>query len=214
MLAVAFEILAESEDIEADVLVFLVKSIGEMVRRVAEGQMIDMEFEKRDKVSEDEYIEMIAGKTSAMFETCAMTGAKLSGASDKVVKSMAEWGLNMGLCFQLMDDLIDITGDTETLGKPAGSDILQGKRTLIAIHALESGNELPSFKKAYGSGECDSDLLADAVQELYDNGSIEYARDRAMFHHSKAHSCLDILGESHSVKILREMTDYQLVRIN
>ena len=214
MLAVAFEILAESEDIEADVLVFLVKSIGEMVRRVAEGQMIDMEFEKRDKVSEDEYIEMIAGKTSAMFETCAMTGAKLSGASDEVVRSMAEWGLNMGLCFQLMDDLIDITGDTETLGKPAGSDILQGKRTLIAIHALESGNELPSFMEVYGSGECDSDLLAEAVQELYDNGSIEYARDRAMFHHSKAHSCLDILEDSHSVKILREMTDYQLVRIN
>ena len=78
----------------------------------------------------------------------------------------------------------------------------------------ESGNELPSFMEAYGSGECDSDLLAEAVKELYDNGSIEYARDRAMFHHSKAHSCLDILGDSHSVKILREMTDYQLVRIN
>ncbi len=214
MLAVAFEILAESEDIEAEVLVFLVKSIGEMVRRVAEGQMIDMEFEKRDEVSEDEYIEMIAGKTSAMFETCAMTGAKLSGANDQVVQSMADWGLNMGLCFQLMDDLIDITGDTETLGKPAGSDILQGKRTLIAIHALDSGNDLPSFNKAYGSGDCDSDLLANAVQELHDNGSIQYAMDRAMFHHSKAHSCLDVLGESESVKILREMTDYQLVRIN
>ena len=214
MLAVAFEILAESDDIASDDLVFLVKSIGEMVRRVAEGQMIDMEFEKRDVVSEDEYIEMIAGKTSAMFETCAMTGAKLSGASDEVVKSMAEWGLNMGLCFQLMDDLIDITGDTETLGKPAGSDILQGKRTLIAIHALDSGRVMPSFNKAYGSGDCDSVLLADAVQELHDNGSIQYAMDRAMFHHSKAHSCLDILGESESVSILREMTDFQLVRIN
>ena len=95
MLAVAFEILAESEHIASDDLVFLVKSIGEMVRRVAEGQMIDMEFEKREVVSEDEYIEMIAGKTSAMFETCAMTGAKLSGASEEVVKSLAEWGLNM-----------------------------------------------------------------------------------------------------------------------
>ena len=214
MLAVAFEILAESEHIASDDLVFLVKSIGEMVRRVAEGQMIDMEFEKRDVVSEDEYIEMIAGKTSAMFETCAMTGAKLSGASEEVVRSLAEWGLNMGLCFQLMDDLIDITGDTETLGKPAGSDILQGKRTLIAIHALDSGNHLPSFSKAYGSGNCSPDLLAEAVQELHDNDSIKYAKDRAMYHHSKAHSCLDILEESESLTILREMTDFQLVRIN
>ena len=214
MLAVAFEILAESEHIASDDLVFLVKSIGEMVRRVAEGQMIDMEFEKRDLVSEEEYIEMIAGKTSAMFETCAMTGAKLSGASEEVVKSLAEWGLNMGLCFQLMDDLIDVTGDTETLGKPAGSDILQGKRTLIAIHALDSGNHLPSFSKAYGSGDCSPDLLAEAVQELHDNDSIKYAKDRAMYHHSKAHSCLDILEESESLMILREMTDFQLVRIN
>ena len=214
MLAVAFEILAESKDIASDDLVFLVRSIGEMVRRVAEGQMIDMEFEKREVVSEDEYIEMIAGKTSAMFETCAMTGAKLSGASEEIVRSMADWGLNMGLCFQLMDDLIDITGDTETLGKPAGSDILQGKRTLIAIHALDSGNDLPSFSKAYGSGDCSPDLLADAVQELYDNGSIKYAKDRAMHHHAKAHSCLDVLDESKSLTILREMTDFQLVRIN
>ena len=214
MLAVAFEILAESEHIASDDLVFLVKSIGEMVRRVAEGQMIDMEFEKREVVSEDEYIEMIAGKTSAMFETCAMTGAKLSGASEEVVNSLAEWGLNMGLCFQLMDDLIDITGDTETLGKPAGSDIVQGKRTLIAIHALDSGNPMPSFAEAYGSGECSPDLLASAVQELHDNGSINYAKDRAMFHHAKAHSCLNILDDSESLTILREMTDFQLVRIN
>ena len=120
----------------------------------------------------------------------------------------------MGLCFQLMDDLIDITGDTETLGKPAGSDIVQGKRTLIAIHALGTGKELPSFREAYGSGECESELLAKAVQELHDNGSIQYAKDRAMFHHSKAHSCLDILGDSDSVSILREMTDFQLIRIN
>ena len=76
MLAVGFEILAETPYIEQESLAFLVKSIGEMVRRVAEGQMVDIEFENRDEVSEEDYIAMITGKTSAMFETCAMTGAK------------------------------------------------------------------------------------------------------------------------------------------
>ena len=104
-----------------------------MVRKVAEGQQEDIEFETREDVTEQDYIEMIAGKTSAMFETCARTGAILADANDDVIQNMAEWGLNLGLCFQLMDDLIDITGDTETLGKPAGSDIVQGKMTLIAI---------------------------------------------------------------------------------
>ncbi len=89
-----------------------------------------------------------------MFETCAGTGSILAGASPEIVENMEKWGLNLGLCFQLMDDLIDITGDTVTLGKPAGSDIVQGKKTLIAIHALQCGKEMPAFSKAYGARGC------------------------------------------------------------
>ena len=214
MLAVGFEILADSDDISPENLKFLVQSIGEMVRRVAEGQQEDFDFEKRDYVSEEEYIAMIAGKTSAMFETCAETGAKLAGADSKTVEEMADWGLKLGLCFQLMDDLIDITGDTETLGKPAGSDVVQGKKTLIAIHALDSGNDLPTFSKVYGQGECSDEDLERAVEELRNNGSIDYAMDRAMRYHSEAHKILDGLVPSPALEVLRQLTDMQLTRIN
>ena len=214
MLAVGFEILADSEDISPENLKFLVQSIGEMVRRVAEGQQEDFDFEKRDYVCEEEYIAMIAGKTSAMFETCAETGAKLAGADSKTVEEMADWGLKLGLCFQLMDDLIDITGDTETLGKPAGSDVVQGKKTLIAIHALDSGNDLPTFSKVYGQGECSDEDLERAVEELRNNGSIDYAMDRAMRYHSEAHKILDGLVPSPALEVLRQLTDMQLTRIN
>ena len=214
MLAVAFEILAESPHIDSNKLALLVRSIGEMVRNVADGQQEDISFETRDQVTEEDYIAMITGKTSVMFETCAGTGAILSGASDDVVRNMKNWGLNLGLCFQLMDDLIDITGDTKTLGKPAGSDIVQGKKTLIAIHALQCGDDMPYFSKAYGSGECSDEELINAVKELYDSGSIQYAKDRAMHHHSLAHACLDKLSDSSAVSILRELTDFQLIRIN
>ncbi|MDB3855168.1 isopentenyl-diphosphate delta-isomerase [Euryarchaeota archaeon] len=214
MLAVGFEILADSEEISPENLKFLVQSIGEMVRRVAEGQQEDFDFEQREYVSEDEYIAMIAGKTSAMFETCAETGAKLAGASPKTVENMADWGLKLGLCFQLMDDLIDITGDTETLGKPAGSDVVQGKKTLIAIHALDSDNDLPAFTKVYGKGECSDNDLNAAVKELRNNGSIDYAMDRAMRYHSEAHQILDGLEPSRALEVLRQLTDMQLTRIN
>ena len=214
MLAVGFEILAESEYIPDNQLSHLIRSIGEMVRNVAEGQQEDIEFESRDEVSEQDYIEMIAGKTSAMFETCARTGAILANAEGDIVENMAEWGLNLGLCFQLMDDLIDITGDTETLGKPAGSDIVQGKMTLIAIHAKRSGVNLPHFERVFGSGDPDEESLSKAVLELEDSGSIEYARSMAMHHHSLAHDCLDNLPSSKAVDILRELTDFQLIRIN
>jgi len=214
MLAVAFEILAESQDIDSDNLAFLVRAIGEMVRNVADGQQEDISFEAREEVSEDEYIAMITGKTSVMFETCAGTGAILAGASPDIVENMEKWGLNLGLCFQLMDDLIDITGNTETLGKPAGSDIVQGKKTLIAIHALQFEGEMPAFSKAYGAGECSEEDLLSAVQELHDSGSIQYAKDRAMYHHALAHKCLDKLTDSRAVSVLRELTDFQLIRIN
>ncbi len=214
MLAVGFEILAESKDIPEEYLGQLITSIGEMVRKVAAGQQEDIEFEARNEVSEDEYIRMIAGKTSAMFETCARTGAILANADSGSISNMAEWGLNLGLCFQLMDDLIDITGDTETLGKPAGSDILQGKMTLIAIHALKSDAELSNFKKLFGEGKGSDVELAKAVNELEESGSIDYARDRALHHHSIAHSCLNKLGNSNAVNILRELTDFQLIRIS
>ena len=115
---------------------------------------------------------------------------------------------------QIMDDYIDITSDTETLGKPAGSDIVQGKRTLIAIHALESGADLPTFKKLFGTESTDNSELSTAVQELRNNGSIQYALDRAMEHHRIAHDCLDKLEQTNAVNLLRDMTDFQLVRIN
>ena len=214
MLALGFEMLADSSDIEDSQLRHVVSAIGQMVRHVAEGQQEDFEFEERDSVSEDEYISMIAGKTSAMFETCAETGAILAGADSETVANMANWGLNLGLCFQIMDDYIDMTSDTETLGKPAGSDIVQGKRTLIAIHALESGAELPTFHKLFGTESTDTSELDIAVQELNDNGSIQYALDRAMEHHRIAHGCLDKLEQTPAVDLLRDMTDFQLVRIN
>jgi geranylgeranyl diphosphate synthase type I len=214
MLAVGFEILGNSQEISSDNLRPLIVYIGEMVRRVAEGQQDDIEFESRALVTEEEYIAMIAGKTSAMFETCARTGAILANADQDTVENMARWGMNLGLCFQLMDDLIDITGDTATLGKPSGSDIVQGKKTLVAIHAMGCDQELPYFNKVFGQGDCDAGDLAAAVEELRESGSIDYAKRRAMEHHALAHRCLDELEESEAVKVLRELTDYQLVRTN
>ena len=78
---------------------------------------------------------MIEGKTAVMFLTCAEVGARMSGADDDTIEC-GRMGATVGLCFQLMDDLIDVLSDSDTLGKPAGSDLAQGKRTLMVIHAL------------------------------------------------------------------------------
>ncbi len=216
MLALAFEMIAESADIKDEVMRDLVRVIGRMVRKVSEGQQMDMDFENRsDGVSEQEYLTMISGKTAAMFETCAQTGAMLAGASYDIQETCRLWGLETGLCFQLMDDLIDITGDTETLGKPAGSDVLEGKRTLMAIHALNQDPDLlPTFHSIFGRGEVGAPHLAQAISEMEKVGSLEYGRRRAMEHHAEAHRHLGKLDDSEAKKVLQGLTDWQLERIS
>jgi len=216
MLAIAFEAMAVAEGIEPELLPFLVKRIGRMVRKCSEGQQLDIEFEGREVVSEEEYIEMIHGKTAAMFLTCAEVGSHLAGADQDVIQCMHDWGLALGLCFQLMDDLIDVLSDSDTLGKPSGSDVAQGKRTLMVIHALR---QPPSQAKSdllavLGKGEnVSAEQVARGHQALHDLGSIEYAKAKAEAYHRKAHDCLDRISENPGLRALRELTDYQLKRI-
>ena len=216
MLAIAFEAMAVAEGIEPELLPFLVKRIGRMVRKCSEGQQLDIEFEGRDVVSEDEYIEMIHGKTAAMFLTCAEVGSHLAGADEEIIECMHDWGLALGLCFQLMDDLIDVLSDSDTLGKPSGSDVAQGKRPLMVIHALKQPTS--QTKDDLLAVLCKGDnvtaqQVAKGHQALHDLGSIEYAKAKAEAYHRKAHDCLDRLSESPALRALRELTDYQLNRI-
>ena len=213
MLALSFEMLADSNHIGDDQLRLLVRNIGEMVRRVAEGQQEDFEFEGRDVVSEENYLAMIEGKTSAMFQMCAKTGAIISGASNEMVETMSEWGLMLGLCFQIMDDVIDLRSDTETLGKTSGSDISSGKRTLIAIHALSSGRDMPNFKAAFGNEDASESMIGKAIEDLEGSGSLDYAWKRALDYHEAAHQALDKIDPSPSLDILRTITDFQIVRV-
>ena len=217
MLAIAFERLVQAENLEPRDVAPLVRRIAWMVRRVSEGQQLDIEFEERLNVSEEDYLEMIEGKTAVMFLTCAEIGARVSGADDEVIQLMAQWGLAVGLCFQLMDDLIDVLSDSATLGKPAGSDVAQGKRTLMVIHALQQPDSKAKdvLLNVLGKGEdvAPEDLQA-GLDALEDLGSIAYAREKAVAYHAEAHECLDRLGDGPAMVALRELTDFQLARIH
>ena len=216
MLAIAFEAMAVAEGIEPELLPFLVKRIGRMVRKCSEGQQLDIEFEDRGFVTEEEYITMIHGKTAAMFLTCAEVGSHLAGADSDTIECMHDWGLAVGLCFQLMDDLIDVLSDSDTLGKPSGSDVAQGKRTLMVIHALDQppSNSKDDLMAVLGKGDdVSSQQVLLAHKALEDLGSIDYARSKAESYHRKAHDCLDRLPDSPAMRALRELTDYQLKRI-
>tara|TARA_B100000683_G_scaffold264903_1_gene295110 strand:- start:3804 stop:5558 length:1755 start_codon:yes stop_codon:yes gene_type:complete len=217
MLAIAFERLVMSANIELHDIPSLVNRIAWMVRRVSEGQQLDIEFETRERVTEDEYIEMIEGKTAVMFQICAELGARVAGADDEVIECLAEWGRSVGLCFQLMDDLIDVLSDSATLGKPTGSDVAQGKQTLMVIHALSQPDSETKSRLLSVLGKCEDateSMVQDGIAALDELGSIAYARERANEYHQHAHACLDRLPDGPAMLALRELTDLQLKRLS
>ncbi len=111
-----------------------------MAMGVCEGQQYDMDFENRQKVTVVEYMRMIELKTSVLLAGAAMIGAQLGGASEADSRKLYKFAVELGLAFQLQDDLLDSYGD-ERLGKPIGGDILEGKKTYLMITAMSRAGE-------------------------------------------------------------------------
>ena len=136
---------------------------------VCEGQQYDMDFENRLDVSEDEYIEMIRLKTAVLLGCSLKAGALLANADDHLASRLYEFGINLGLAFQLQDDLLDTFGDQVTFGKKIGGDILANKKTCLLIKALELASEkqLAELKQWLESKSFDPLEKINAVKDIY-----------------------------------------------
>lgn len=167
MLVLAYRYLAESS---ADNLKKVLDLANETFTGIMEGQQYDMEFETRDDVREEEYIEMIRLKTSVLLAACVQMGAMLGGASDLDAKLLYEFGEKIGLAFQLQDDLLDVYGDPAVFGKKIGGDILCNKKTYLYINAYrladdKQKNELDHWA-VYDGNDPDSKIAG--VRAVYD----------------------------------------------
>jgi geranylgeranyl diphosphate synthase type II len=137
--------------------------------KVCEGQQFDMNFETRQNVSEAEYLKMIELKTSVLLAACLKIGAITGGASDEDAGFLYDFGLNLGMAFQLQDDLLDVFGDEPTIGKEIGKDIISNKKTYLLIKALETakGSQLDSLKNWIGLKKFDPEEKIKAIQVIY-----------------------------------------------
>jgi len=215
LFAKAFEVM---QDFPGDPVIFkkLDSGIVKSIREVCEGQQLDMEFEKRHNVSEEEYLEMIRKKTSALFIIAAEGGAIAGGGTAEEVESMNMYGESLGLAFQIRDDYLDMSSDEETLGKDIGNDIRNGKKTLIAVHSLNnaSGDDKKLLENVFGNraaSERDVKEVYDMFNEL---GSVEYAKNTALKYCSQAKKSLDVLRNSDAKQVLIELAEYSIKREN
>jgi geranylgeranyl diphosphate synthase, type II len=127
----------------------VVSSFTKGIIEVCEGQSLDKDFELRENVSLEEYKVMIYKKTAALLEACCAIGMQLANGSAKEINSLSLYGKNIGMAFQVQDDLLDIIGEEEDFGKKIGSDLIEGKKTFLFLSALKKaeGNDLLMLKR-------------------------------------------------------------------
>lgn len=180
---------------------------------ICEGQQMDMDFEERDDVTVDEYIEMIALKTSVLLACSLKMGAVIAGADKKDADKIYEFGKNVGIAFQLQDDYLDAFGDAEKLGKQNGGDIKANKKTFLLLHAMSNANEL-QYKALHALQERDDETKVPATLSLLSNTGADIAcREAATFYSEKAFKCLEEISvEQNRKQPLYELASYLLQR--
>jgi len=184
------------------------------VREICEGQQLDIEFEQRQIVSEDEYVEMILKKTAVFFMYAAEAGAILGQGTKEQSQALNEYGKNLGLAFQIHDDYLDMSSNEETLGKDIGNDIRNGKKTMIAVHSLNNaqGDDKKLLEIIFGNKNATEQQIKQVYNLFKKIGSIEHAKKTAINYCEKAKKQLEILPDSDAKQILLKLAEYSIKR--
>ena len=157
----------------------IVQLLAELGRTLAAGEILQLSNIQNQTFSEDVYYQIINNKTAALFEACAKIGALSAGATDEQIVAAAKFGQNIGVIFQIRDDIFDYY-DSKDIGKPTGNDMLEGKLTLPVIYALNHTNmeSMLNLARKVKAGTVNADEIAVLVEFTKQQGGIEYAEQK------------------------------------
>ncbi len=186
----------------------IVKYLAELGRTLASGEILQLSNISNDKISEDVYYQVIKQKTAALFEACCAIGALSAGATDEDIEKAKVFGQNLGIIFQIRDDIFDYFDSTE-IGKPTGNDMAEGKLTLPVIFALNDTNDSSMIELAYKvkNRTATSDEISRLVAFAKDNGGIDYAKKRMEDFHL---DCMNYIDEQVSSKEIKDSLKFYL----
>lgn len=181
---------------------------------ICQGQALDVTLEGRVQVKESEYMEMVSRKTGALMEASTKVGALLGGGKPREVGALAKYGRLIGMAFQIQDDMLGVVGEQEKFGKPVGSDIQKGKRTLIVVHALKTASrrDQAEFLHTLGNEDASKAEIRRTISILRKTGAIDYAARRARELVEEAKSKLGVLRDSKAKRFLLELADFTIGR--
>jgi len=215
MLVEAYKLMME---VEKGILPEVLNIFSDTATGVCQGQQIDMNFESLTEVAINDYLEMIRLKTAVLLAGSLKIGALIGGASPEEADAIYHFGENLGLAFQLQDDILDVYGNPEKFGKQVGGDIIANKKTFLLIKALELAEDLDKEELNYWVNEenSDAEVKVNAVTEIYNRLGIRQLAEHQMNTFAeKALSALEkITADAEKKKALRAFAEQLLVREN
>jgi octaprenyl-diphosphate synthase len=205
----AFETALQQRNLE------ILDALTEATRKMTEGELIQLTLIGNTRITEEQHLEIVTRKTGYLFSASCRVGGIMRGASAEQRKALADYGLNLGIAFQLVDDLLDFTSNVEKLGKPVLSDLREGKVTLPLIRLLRSQPHFAAQVRAAmeepaGQNRCAREVLA----ILAEYGELEKAREEAYAYAARAQEVLRVLPDNQYRWALAEIAQYIIERDN
>ena len=206
-------LLARSSELAADNLgLESVKLLASTYAELVVGQTKEVQFSFDTKHGTDDYLEVISGKTASLIRTSAKLGAMASNSSPELIESISSWAWHSGIIFQITDDILDLNSDTETLGKPAGNDILEGTYTLPVLLALEKDRiKIENILHQVKNSEID---LVEVLQEFNNDEIVEESNKFVNHHFKQSNEAIKNIEDKKISNILNNINEYLLQRSN
>ncbi|MCJ7596934.1 MAG: polyprenyl synthetase family protein [Desulfobacterales bacterium] len=192
----------------------VINVLNAMTTRMVEGQLLELEHTHDWHLGKDEYIEIIVAKTAALMSAACACGAIVAGSEKKVVERLSQFGLNLGIAFQLMDDMLDYTSSEEVFGKPVGKDLKEGKITLPLIYLLcdLESRETDKLEDLFKSGKATDEDYERLIEMVRSEGVIDIIRSEAVGYVERAVGFIDFFPESSAKEDLLGLSAYTLKR--
>jgi octaprenyl-diphosphate synthase len=192
----------------------IIDILAQTTAQMSQGEIHQLLHRGDLALDEEQYMEVIRRKTACLIQAACKVGALLAEAPQDQVEALAQYGHNLGIAFQIVDDLLDYTADERVLGKATGTDLREGNLTLPVICALSRATSDDRNRMETIIG--DPDLAREEFDSILDliikYGGIEYSKDRAQEHVDQAKTCLDIFEASKPRALLKDLADYVLAR--
>lgn len=207
MMIEAYKLLAEVPESK---LHKVLRRFNEMATEICEGQQYDVDFESQEHVTIEEYLKMIRLKTSVLLATALQIGSYLAGANEAQQEALYQFGINVGLAFQIQDDILDVWGDPKTFGKAVGGDISCNKKTYVYLTAQKLADDelTEELHQWYGSVLDDNTDKIAAVKELFDQLNVRAACEAVVQDYTqKALQILDTLPQNAATEQLRQLAN-------